>query len=173
MRRYLEIGKIVALHGFRGVVKAEPWCDSPAVLAGMKRLFFPPAEKGGPYREVEVKKASVQRGRVLLTLAGVDSEEKARSLKDKVIFADRNDVPVAEGSFFIEDLKGLPVYDARDGRRYGVLLDVIQAAAGELYEIGTGKNGTVLLPVVAEYVDHVDLTSGIAITPIRGFFDEN
>ena len=172
MRRYLEIGKIVALHGFRGVVKAEPWCDSPAVLAGMKRLFFPPEKTGDPYREVRVLRASVQRDRVLLTLEDVDSEEKAERLKNRVIYADRDDIPVAEGSFLIDDLKGLPVYDARDGRRYGVLRDVLQAAAGELYEIET-ETGTVLLPAVAEYVHHVDLTDGIAITPIKGFFDED
>ena len=37
---YLTCGKIVSTHGVRGAVKAEPWCDSPAVLAGFDRVYF-------------------------------------------------------------------------------------------------------------------------------------
>ena len=68
MRTYIEIGKIVNTHGVKGTLKVEPWCDSPAVLAGMKTLYFAPKQAGGPFPAVKVVKGSVQKDRVLLTL---------------------------------------------------------------------------------------------------------
>ncbi|MBR5721361.1 MAG: 16S rRNA processing protein RimM, partial [Clostridia bacterium] len=45
MREYIEAGRIINTHGVRGAVKAESWCDSPAVLKKMKRLFFRQAKE--------------------------------------------------------------------------------------------------------------------------------
>ena len=44
--KYLEIGKIVNIHGVRGALKVEPWCDSPeqlfsrdAILQEARRVY--------------------------------------------------------------------------------------------------------------------------------------
>ena len=55
---YLECGKIINLHGFRGAVKMESYCDSPAVLAHLGTLWF---REGTGYRPVRVLRASVFR----------------------------------------------------------------------------------------------------------------
>lgn len=172
MRKYIEIGKIVNTHGINGIVKVEPWCDSPKVLAGMKKVFFSPARSGEEYTMIEILKASVQKDRVLLTLSGIDTIEKAEGLKNKLIFADREDIPVAEGAHLIDDLKGLDVIDVRSGTVYGKLHDVIQGGAGDIYEITTAK-GDVLIPAVKEFVKEIDLQKGIFIAPIGGMFDED
>ncbi len=172
MRTYIEIGKIVNTHGVRGTVKAEAWCDSPAVLANMKTLYFSPAKAGEPFRPVKVEKGSVQKDRVLLTLEGVDTMEAAAALKNTLLFAHRDDIPREEGAYLIDDLKGLPLYDEKDGRCYGTLNDVIQGAASDLYEVKTEK-GMVLMPAVKEFVKSIDLKNGIVIAPIKGMFDED
>ncbi len=172
MRTYIEIGKIVNTHGVRGTVKAEPWCDTPAVLANMKTLYFAPETSGAPFRAVKVEKGSVQKDRVLLTLEGIDTMEAAMALKNVLLFAHRDDIPREEGAHLIDDLKGLPLYDEKDGHCYGTLHDVIQGGAGDLYEIKTDK-GMVLMPAVKEFVKQIDLEKGIIIAPIEGIFDEN
>lgn len=172
MRNYIEIGKIVNTHGILGVVKVEPWCDSPSVLAGMKRVFLAPKVSGDNYKELKVMKASVQKDHVLMTLDTVDSIEKAASLKTVVIFAAREDIPLKDGAHLIDDLKGLPVIDINSGKKYGILHDVIQGAASDIYEIKT-ENGDVLIPAVKEFVKEIDLDKGIFIAPIGGMFDEN
>ena len=172
MRKYIEIGKIVNTHGVRGTVKAEPWCDSPSVLAEMKHLYLSPEAKGEGYRRLTVTKGSVQKHHVLLTLEGIDTFEQAEAMKNTLLFADRNDIPVAEGAFLIDDLKGLPVTDYHDSHVYGILNDVIQGGAGDLYEIKT-EHGMVLIPAVKEFIKSIDLNSGIVIAPIRGMFDED
>ena len=172
MRTYIEIGKIVNTHGVKGTLKVEPWCDSPAVLAGMKTLYFAPNQAGEPFPAVKVVKGSVQKDRVLLTLVGTDTMEAAMALKNTVLYAHRDDIPREEGAFLIDDLKGLPILDEQDGHRYGILHDVIRGAASDLYEIKT-DTGMVLMPAVKEFVKHIDLETGIVIAPIAGMFDEN
>lgn len=39
MKRYLEIGKIVAVQGLKGEVRVEPWCDSPEFLCEFDTLY--------------------------------------------------------------------------------------------------------------------------------------
>ena len=172
MRKYIEIGKIVNTHGVHGSVKVDPWCDTPQVLAQMKKVYLSPLAKGEAYRELTVLKGSVQKYHVLLTLEGIDTFDAAEAMKNTLLFADRDDIPIAEGAFLIDDLKGLPVTDYHDGHTYGILHDVIQGGAGDLYEIQT-ENGMVLVPAVKEFVKSVDLTTGIVLAPIRGMFDEN
>lgn len=171
MKQYIEIGKIVNTHGVWGALKVEPWCDSPEILSKMKKIYFSPQSKGEDFREVKILKGSVQKDRVLLTLEGTETVEQAVLLKNKVIYAHRDDIPVEEGSFLICDLIGLPVIDANTGVTYGTLSDVIQGAASDIYEVKTDK-GTALIPAVKEFIKETDLNKGIFVAPIKGMFDE-
>ena len=169
MRKYIETGRITRPHGINGAVRAEAWCDSPAVLAGLETVY---TEKNGTYTGVRIAKGSVQKDHVILKLEGTDTHEAAERLRGTVIYADRNDIPVREGAFLIDDLKGLDVTDFTSGKLYGTLTDVIQGAAGDIYEIATGK-GSVLVPAVKEFVKSIDPEKGIVIAPIPGMFDED
>ncbi len=169
MRKYIEAGKIIRPHGINGAVKAEAWCDYPSVLAKLKKIYF--AENGG-YKEVKVLSGSVQKDRTLLALEGISTPEEAERLRDTVIFAAREDIPIPKGSYLIDDLKGLPVIDTDSGRIYGKLLDVMQGGAGDIYEIKT-ESGTALVPAVKEFIKKIDLEKGIFISPIKGMFDED
>ena len=113
----------------------------------------------------------MHKNRVLATLEGVQDMDAALRLKNRIVYADRDQIPRGEGELFIVDLIGLPVIDARSGRKYGVLTDVQQGASSDIYEIDTGKE-TVLMPAVKEYVARIALQEAIYITPIPGFFEE-
>ena len=125
--RFLEIGKIINTHGVRGEVKLEPWADSPQQLNTLKNLWL--GEKALPIRACRV------HGRfVILKLEGVDSVEDAMALKGRVVRASREELPLPEGSFFIEDMIGLPVWD-RSGREIGVLTEVLDYPAGRVFVV--------------------------------------
>ena len=124
------------------------------------------------FSEKKIIKASVQQERVILLIEGIESPEAAERLRDILIYADRCDIPVEDGAFLIDDLKGLDIIDINNGKIYGKLNDVLQGAAGDLYEINT-ERGTVLIPAVKEFVKEINLEKGIYIAPIEGMFDEN
>lgn len=93
MKEFLECGKIVSTHGVRGEVKAEVWMDSPEEMTALKTLYL-----DGGKTPLTVKGARVHKNMVLLTLAGVETPEAGSALRQKVLFARREDIPLERGN---------------------------------------------------------------------------
>ena len=167
MQKYLEIGKIINTHGVRGVVKIDPWCDSPSVLTAQKVVYI--RSKDG-YSPLNVLHASPAGNHVLASFEGISSIDEAAKLKNTVIYAERANIPIPEGSHFIVDLIGLDVINADSGKLYGKIANVLPGA-NDIYEIDT-PTGKAYLPAVAEFVDRVDIENGVYVRPIKGIFDE-
>ncbi len=165
---YLECGKVCAAHGVRGVLKVEPWCDSPRVLVMQKRIFL--ATGDGKFKEVRILTASVSAGFVLMSLEGVDGRDAAIAMKGTVLYLHRDDIPVAKGEMLLSDMIGLDVIDASTGERYGVISDITEVPRGLLYTVQTEK-GEVLYPSADALVAGIDSERGLLVTPISGFFD--
>ncbi len=164
-KAYLEIAKIINTHGVRGAVKLDPWCDSPLMLKKIKKLYL---ENGTEFDVSDVK--MIGAGFVVLSLSGITTVEDAIKLKNKILLAKREDIPIEEGAHFICDLIGMPVVDAETGKLYGTLSDVIQPALQEIYVVKTASGASVMLPNVPAFVSGID-DEAIRITPIEGFFD--
>ena len=167
-KEYIECGKVCSAHGVRGVMKIEPWCDSPQVLASQKRVFV--LCSNGTYEKKDVASASVSDRFVLMSLVGVDSREAAQGEKNRILYLHRDDIPVKAGAALIADMIGLSVIDVDTGRVYGTLSDVSDGVRNKLYTVST-ENGDVIIPGVSEFVKEIDTERGVFIRTIPGFFD--
>jgi len=165
MKKYLEAGKIVNTHGLNGYIKFQSWCDSVQIATTIKVFYL---QNGN---ELRVTNSSVHQNVALIKFDGVDSFEDAIKLKDKILYCEREDIPVAEGSHFIADLIGLNIIDADNGVHYGVLKNIIQHAANDIYEIERSDNKFAYVPAVKEFIINIDLEKGIFIRPIEGLFE--
>ena len=166
-KKFLECGKIVNTHGFRGAVKLESWCNTPEDLAELSRIFL---KEGVEMKCVSVKHTSVFKQFVIAELEGVNDLDAAMALKNRVVFAAREDFDLDEGDVFIVDMIGLPVIDVNNGTTYGTLSDVINRGASDIYVIKT-PDGEKMIPAVEEFVKKIDIETGIFIAPIEGMFD--
>ena len=164
---YLECGKIINVHGFRGTVKLESWCDTPEVLADIETLYF---SVGGEYVPRRVLRASIFRQFVLMDLEGVTDEAAANALRNTVVYAAREDLPLEEGDAFIVDLLGLPVKDADSGEVIGKLVDINTRGVRDLY-IVRNEGGDHMVPAVPEFITRIDTEDAIYIRPIPGLLD--
>lgn len=165
---FLECGKIINIHGFRGAVKIENRCDDPEILAGLSHVWF--RESDGSYRPCRVLHASVQKQFVIASLEGVSDEESANRLRETVIYAAREDIPVEEGSHFIVDIIGLPVKDADSGEVLGEVLNVDTRGVRDLYVVKTEK-GEFMVPAVDAFIIKVDTDDAVYMRPIPGLLD--
>ncbi|HIX92921.1 MAG TPA: ribosome maturation factor RimM [Firmicutes bacterium] len=165
--KYLEIGKIVNIHGVRGALKVEPWCDSPEQLCSLETLYY---KKRDEYMPLTVRTASIHKNHVLIHFDGIDSIDEAMPLKNRVLFVDRDDLPLADDRVFIADIIGLDVFDERDGSRLGRLKSVDESPANDLFVVETPDGHEVLVPAVDEFIGHID-ESGVYLLPIPGMFD--
>ncbi len=169
MKKYLEIGKIVSVHGLSGEVKVEPWCDSPEVLCSHKTLYFSNGEK-----KIKVKKARTQKNMAIIKLEGINTVEEAQSLRNKVLYADRESLKLPENTFFIADLIGMEVVDFDSGKSFGTICEVTQTGANDVYHIKAEDGNMYYIPAIADVVKSTDIEAGVMkITPLRGLFDED
>lgn len=168
--QFLECGKIQNTHGVRGLVRAESYCDSPAILAGLPVIYF---RTGDTYLPRKVLHATRMGELVLLQLEGVEDMDAAALLKNQVIFAAREDIPMADGAYFLADLPGLPVVDAESGRTFGTVGEVREVGARRMLTVET-PGGERLLPMVPAFIRRVDVDEAVFVTPIPGLLeDEN
>ena len=147
MKQYLEIGKIVNVHGLRGTVKVVPWCDDPEFLCEFETLYL-----GKEYRPVIVTDARLQKGNVLLRLEGVETVEQAEKLRGQILYMNRDAVELEEGVYFIQDLMGLQIVDADSGKVYGKLTEVFQTGANDVYEVKAENGTAVLIPAIPDVI---------------------
>ena len=70
---------------------------------------------------------------------------------------------------FIADIIGLPVKDAQSGQSYGVLTDVIEGGASQLYEIECGGKKA-YMPAIKEFIDRIDINDAIYVKVPEGMF---
>ena len=73
----------------------------------------------------------------------------------------------------IQDLIGLAVKDADTGKEYGIVKNIFQTGANDVYEI-KDTDKTYLIPAIPDVIINTDINKGeILIRPLEGLFDEN
>lgn len=167
-KEYLEAGKIVNTHGIRGEVKIMPYCDSPELLCEFDRLFM-----GKSLTEIYIERSRVQKNMIICKIEGVDTPEEAEKLRNKMLYMHRDDLELDEDTYFIQDLIGMTVKNADTGEIYGIIDDVFQTGANDVYSI-KNSDKSYLVPAIADVVITTDIDSGImTIRPLEGLFDED
>ena len=165
-KQFLEIGKITSIFGIKGEVKVQPWCDSPEMLCEFDTLYW---KSGTP---VEIEYSRVQKNMAVLKIKGINDADSAQKLRNHVLYMNRDDVELEEGSYFIADLIGLTVSDSATGEVYGTLSDVTETGANDVYHITSESGRLLLIPAIPEVIDEIDLENSIMkITPLKGLFD--
>ena len=168
MKQFLEIGKIVAPQALRGEVRVQPWCDGPEFITGFKNLYFDNGQV-----KLEIEKSRVHKNMAVIKINGYNNADEANSLRGKVLYINRDDVKLAEGVFFIQDLIGIDVVDADDETIcYGKLTDVTSTGANDVYHI-TKDEKTVLIPAIPQVVIDTDVEKRMMrIKPLKGLFED-
>lgn len=170
IKPFLEIGKIVSVHGLKGEVRVQPWCDSGDFMKKFKTLYF---DKNGQ-KEVKVISCRPHGNVVILKLDGVESPEAAQNLRNKVLYMNRKDANLSEGQFYIQDLIGCEVFDADDeSKKYGKISQVSETGANDVWHIKSENGKEYLIPAIPIVVINTDVENErVLIRPLRGIFDE-
>ena len=155
----LECGKIVNTHGIRGEVKIQPWADSPEVLCALPALYI----DGAP---VALRSARVHKGNVIALREGVSDVDQAMLLKNKVVWLNRDDLRLPEGTFFLADLIGLRVVD-EEGQELGILNEVLSPSRQQVYVVKGDRE--LMIPAVPQFILETNVAGGyIKVRLIEG-----
>ena len=154
-KQYLEVGKITNTHGLMGEVRVQPWADSPEFLCKFKKLYLD--DHGG--WGIKVEHARVHKNMAIMKLENITDIPSAVSLKNAILYVNRDDVKLPEGGFFIADLMGLEVRDAATGEVLGNIADVLDLPASNVYVVRGGKR-EILIPAVEAFVAETNVAEG-------------
>lgn len=166
--KFLETGKIVGTHGVRGMVRIQAWCDTPEFFCSLKKVYL---DKDGK-EALSIVKSAPHGNVVIAQIKGVDSIEGAEKYRNKVLYMDRNDAKLEEGRYFISDLIGCEVFDNKTNKKLGVLSDVSETGANDVWHIKDAEN-EYLIPCIDEVVISVDIENEkIVISPLKGIFPD-
>ncbi len=166
MNDMLEIGKLVNTHGIRGEVKIQPWCDDPYVFDELEYLII-------DGKEYDIERNRYHKTCQIVKLEGVDDMNAAELLKNKIVYINREDMPLPEGRYFIADILGLEVRE-ENGRVLGEIGDVIKTGSNDVYALkNTFNKKQILIPVLDNVVLETNIEGGyIVVRLMKGLIDE-
>lgn len=166
-KEYIQAGQIVGTHGVRGMVRIKPWADSGDFLCRFK-VFYLVSDK----KPLKINNIQTHGNVVIAGIEGVNSIEQAEALRNHIICIKRSDTDIPHDRYFVDELIGSKVLDFATGKKYGVITDVSQTGANDVWHIKKDEK-EYLLPAIKDVVKKVDIDREIVeICPIKGIFDD-
>jgi len=156
------IGEIATAHGIKGLVKVRSYVDDETLLES-KPLYT--EETGNKTIVLTLKNAL--KNDWLMEADGVTDRNAAEDLRGTQLYIDRDQLPDAgDGEFYVEDMKGMKVVDAK-GNDIGTILSVENFGASDLLDIRPAAGGdSFYVPFTDETIIDVNVDDGVVTVEI-------
>lgn len=165
----LQVGAITSTHGVRGEVKVFPTTDDAKRFSKLKEVEM---ETKDSTITLHIKGVKYFKQFVILKFEEYDSLNEVESIKGRKLFVTRkNAVKLQKNEYFIADLIGMKAVDEEKGLE-GIVEDVIQTGANDVYDITLTDGRNLLLPAIKDCVLNVDMDKQvISIHILEGLLD--
>ena len=169
MEDLLRVGVIANTHGIRGEVKVFPTTDEKERFKDLKKVIL---DMGKEQKVLEIQSVRFFKNLVILKFKGIDNINDIEMYKGKDLLVTREDaVPLEEGEYFIAELLDLDVYSDEE-EKIGVLYDVMQTGANDVYVVKTEEGKEILLPAIDECILDINLEeSRMTVHIMEGLLD--
>ncbi len=171
----LRIGKIVGCHGLRGDLKVLPSSHKAEWSDELEEVFLempPKTDKKKPGQQepkkpppdtqiLRIESVRWQGSCVLVRFEGYPDRTAAEPLIGATLYADSDTLPEAEeDEYWVDDLIGLSVIDARTNQKTGVVVDLLSSTGSEFLEIRLDNAAdTIVIPFLNHFFPTVDLAA--------------
>ena len=157
MEQFFRVGVITTTHGVHGEVKVFPTTDDPQRFKKLKQVIL---DNGKEQRELEITSVKFFKNLVILKFKGLDNINDVEKYKKADLLVTRkNAVPLKEGEYFIADLIGLKA-SSDEGEDLGILTDVIQTGANDVYVFSKEGMQDLLVPKIPDCIKDVNIEEG-------------
>ena len=150
----MRVGVITSTHGVHGEVKVFPTTDDVKRFKRLKEVLL---DTGRELKPMEVESVKFFKNMVILKFKGFDNINDIEIYKGKDLLVTRDKaVKLAPNENFIVDLIGLQVV-TDEGEDFGVMKDVLQTGANDVYVVEMKNGKEVLLPAIKQCILDVNL----------------
>lgn len=154
MEKQLQAGVITSTHGIRGEVKVFPTTDDAQYFRELKKVYLDTGKEQIP---LEIEHVKFFKQFAILKFKGIDNINDIEKYKGKSLMIGREDAsPLGEDEYYIGDMIGMDVYTDDPAEHFGVLRDVLETGANDVYIIDSDRHGEVLVPAIRQCILRVD-----------------
>lgn len=170
--RLISVGKIVRTHGVRGAVKISPYGETLASGRAGDRYTLE-MTPGAPFRVLTLTSLRAQKNMWLAEFEELSDMEAAQAAVGGEILLPEELLPVPDDDeYYHYQLLGLAV-ETVSGRPLGVLRQIIETGANDVYAVEREDGGETLIPAIDEVIVRVDLEAGkMIVDPPEGLLDD-
>lgn len=157
MEDLLKVGVITTTHGVRGEVKVYPTTDADRFLD----LEYVLLDTGREKRKLEIQNVKYFKNLVILKFKGIDNINDIEMYKQRELWVPREEAQeLDEDEYYIADLIGMKVV-TEDGTSVGILKDVMETGANDVYVVQDAQGKELLLPAIHQCILDVDIEKNI------------
>ena len=169
MEDLLKVGVITTTHGVRGEVKVFPTTDDPERFLELEYVLL---DTGKEHRRLDISHVKFFKNLVILKFDGVDNINDIEKYKGCDLWIPREEgQPLGENEYYVADLLGMDVV-LEDGAHFGVLRNVMETGANDVYVVRMESGREVLLPAIKSCILKVDLEKGeMLVHVLEGLLD--
>ena len=163
------VGVIAKVFGVKGEVKLHSYSRSLEEFEELDTVLVGKSEKSVVGMTIE--HVSTRGNDIYIKFQDVSDRNASESLIGHFLFVEEaKRKRLGSGEFFVDDIIGVTVFDPHK-KRLGVLVDVVQYGAQDMYIVKT-SSGDVMVPAVRSIVREVDVQKrAMTIDPPEGLFD--
>lgn len=155
MNDYFLVGIIHSIFNNEGWLRVISFSDFPERFSKLKFVYM---DFFGEKKKIKVIESKWHKNSLLLKLENFLDSDNCSLLIGKELFVDSDNlVKLPKGYNFIHDLIGLEVFQV--DRRLGVVKDVMQFPANDIYVVESLDGKEILIPVVKSLIEKIDLTN--------------
>lgn len=159
MEAMLQVGVISTTHGVRGEVKVFPTTDTAQRFLDLEAVYLD--SENGERQKLEIQQVKFVKKFAVLKFKGLDDINEAEKYKGKALWIPREEAqPLGEDEYYIGDLIGMQVV-LEDESPFGILKDVMETGANDVYVVETAQGKETLLPAIGECIRQVDVEAGV------------
>ena len=163
----VNIGKFSGAVGLKGEVRVTLYARDSENLHEDSVLHVE-----GPKGEetYEVRAVRYQKGKPVIRLDRISDRDGAEALNGLEIYISEDDLlPLPEGQYYFREIIGLRVYDRTSGQEIGVVTDIMENPAHNIYIVrreGSGPDASaadreIMIPAVDAFIREIDPDRGV------------
>jgi len=149
---FLAVGRLQRPHGLRGELLMTVLTDFPERLTPEQQLYL-----GEEHQPILIRSVRGHTKGLLIAFEGYAARQDVENLRNQMVYVRADDRPMLpEGEYYHHQLLGLRVV-TDDQRELGVLAQILETGANDVYLVRAEDGGEVLLPATDEVILAIDL----------------
>lgn len=148
---FVVIGKLRRPHGIQGEMLMDVLTDFPERLRRKKVVYV-----GEQHEPLTLSAIRPQDRAMLVMFEGLENFDAIGRLRNQMVYVKISELPkLPDGEYYYHELIDMRIVDDQ-GRELGVLSEILETGANDVYVITSPSGEEILLPVISGVVLNID-----------------